>query len=62
MEKPPPPVEGDVDKRVALAIMIIVPATFSTIVVATRFATRIWISKALGWDDWTIFFASVWRA
>jgi len=28
-------------------------------VVAIRFAVRIWISKCLGWDDWTILAAAV---
>lgn len=42
-----------------MIIFDVVTVSVATIVVALRFAVRIWISKCLGWDDWAILAAAV---
>ena len=59
MEKPGPPPKGDQNLGHGIVAVIVVLLTISVIVVALRFATRIWIVRKLGWDDWTILFALV---
>ena len=54
-----PPPEGDVDKGPALIIASCVTIFIIVLVVILRFMVRIWVSKAIGWDDWTILFAVV---
>ena len=57
MKGPPP--QGDYSKGTSIIIFDVVTVSIATIVVALRFAVRIWISKRLGWDDWTILAAAV---
>lgn len=54
-----PPPQGDYSKGPAIIIFDVVTVSIATIVVGIRFAVRIWISKCLGWDDWTILAAAV---
>ena len=61
MESSGPPPQGDVNLGPGIVAVIVVLLTLSIIVVGLRFATRIWIVKKLGWDDWTILFALVRR-
>ena len=53
----PPPPDGDVNYGPGNVETIAVLCTISIVVVAMRFATRIWITKSLWWDDWTILLA-----
>lgn len=60
MEKPStPPAIGDVDRSGGLLATSILALTLVLIVIALRFATRIWLVKRVGWDDWCIIFAGV---
>ena len=52
-----PPPQGDVDDSGGLLATTILVTVISVVLVALRFATRIWIVKRVGWDDWTILFA-----
>lgn len=61
MEKAIPPLEGNQDKAPAIIIVATILVTLTTLFVLVRFAVRIWIVKAVGWDDWTILFAEVSR-
>ena len=55
----PQPPDGDVNLGPGNVETIIVLMTVSIIVVALRFATRIWIVKSVWWDDWAILLALV---
>lgn len=59
MEASGPPPEGDVDKGAALIIGGSVTVAVATLFVALRFCVRIWITKSVWWDDWTILFAII---
>lgn len=50
---------GNTDSTKGILILTIVPTSLSGIVAGLRFATRAWISKNLGWDDYTMMFAIV---
>ena len=52
-----PPPQGDVNVSGGLLGTTILVTVISIVIVALRFATRIWIVKRVGWDDWTILFA-----
>ena len=54
-----PPPEGNVDKGPALIIASCITIFIIVLFVILRFAVRVWITKAIGWDDWTILFAVV---
>ena len=56
--KTPPP-DGNQDASGGLLATTILVTTLSIIIVGARFATRIWVVKRIGWDDWTILFACV---
>lgn len=60
MEKPttPPPI-GDVSKAGGILATSILALSLVLIFIALRFATRIWLVKRVGWDDWCIVFAGV---
>ncbi|KAL8710303.1 MAG: hypothetical protein Q9220_005073 [cf. Caloplaca sp. 1 TL-2023] len=53
------PPSGDENWHDTLAPVICVFYALSVISVALRFYTRIFISKCIGWDDWTILIAVV---
>lgn len=53
------PPEGDVNKGPAVVIAISVMITVTLIVVALRWPARLWITRNVWWDDWTILFAMV---
>ena len=55
------PPEGDVNKGPAIVIAISVVITVTLIVVALRWSVRLWITKNVWWDDWTILLAMVRR-
>lgn len=59
MDSPGPPPEGNVNKGLGLVITTCIIVGLATIVVALRWSVRIWITKKVWWDDWTILFASV---
>ena len=55
----PPPPDGDYNLGPGIVQTVTVLMILSVIVVALRFAIRIWIVKKVWWDDWTILFALV---
>ncbi len=59
MDSTSPPSDGDVNKGPAIVVALIVIITVTPIVVALRWSVRIWITKKVWWDDWTILFAIV---
>lgn len=60
MEKPttPPPI-GNADRSGGLLGTSILALSSVLIFIGLRFATRIWLVKRVGWDDWCIVFAGV---
>ena len=52
-----PPPQGDKNASGGLLATTILVTALCVILVAMRFATRIWIVKRVGWDDWCILFA-----
>ena len=61
MDSTGPPPEGDIDKGPILIIATWVVVGVTAIIVALRWSVRIWITKNVWWDDWTILFAIVRR-
>lgn len=59
MESGGPPAEGDANQSTSIRIYTTILITFTIVVVALRFAVRKWITKIIGWDDWTILLAIV---
>ena len=54
-----PPPFGDKNASAGLLATTILVTVLCIILVSLRFATRIWVVKRVGWDDWTILFACV---
>ena len=54
-----PPVGGDRDRSPALTIMVIVVMSMTIPVVSLRMVTRKFLTRNVGWDDWTIVLAEV---
>ena len=54
-----PPSDVDTDFTKGILILTIVPTTVSATVAGLRFATRAWIVKGLGWDDYAMMMAIV---
>ena len=54
-----PPPQGDKNASAGILATTILVTVLSIILVSLRFATRIWVVKRVGWDDWTILFACV---
>lgn len=54
-----PPSFGDKDASTGILITTIVEIVLSIVLVGLRFATRIFLVKRVGMDDWTILFACV---
>lgn len=52
-----PPPFGDKNASAGLLATTLLMTILSIIFVTLRFATRIWIVKRVGWDDWCILFA-----
>ena len=52
-----PPSQGDKNASAGLLATTILVTVLSIILVILRFATRIWLVKRVGWDDWCILFA-----
>ncbi|KAI4149064.1 MAG: hypothetical protein LQ341_001413 [Variospora aurantia] len=60
MQKPTSPPEiGDVDRSAGILATSVLALALVIIFIALRFATRIWLVKRLGWDDWCIIFAGL---
>ena len=59
MEAGGPPAEGDANQSTSIRIYTTILITFTISIVALRFVVRKWITKIIGWDDWTILFAIV---
>lgn len=49
----------DLNQGIGLNVSTIVLVALTAIIVAMRFAVRVWVVKDVGWDDWTILFALV---
>lgn len=61
MESGGPPAEGDANQSTSIRIYTAALTSFTIIIVALRFMVRKWITKIIGWDDWTILLALVGR-
>lgn len=60
MDDPPaPPTSGNTNFTQGILLFTIILTTLSATVAGLRFATRAWIVKGLGWDDYTMMFAVV---
>ncbi|KAL8993933.1 MAG: hypothetical protein Q9169_005968 [Polycauliona sp. 2 TL-2023] len=55
----PPSPNGDENRQGGILITTFVVTVLASIAVALRMATRIWIVKNVGWDDYTILFATI---
>ena len=54
-----PPAEGDADQSTAIRIYPGTLIAFTILIVLLRLIVRKWITKIIGWDDWTILLALV---
>ena len=54
-----PPAEGDADLSTAIRIYTGILIAFTILIVLLRLMVRKWITKIIGWDDWTILLALV---
>ena len=54
-----PPAEGDADQSTAIRIYTGTLIAFTILIVLLRLMVRKWITKIIGWDDWTILLALV---
>lgn len=54
MEAGGPPAEGDPDRSTSIRVYTTILITFTIGIVALK-----WITKIIGWDDWTILLALV---
>lgn len=54
-----PPPWGDVNKGLGVIITTSIIVRLTAVVVALRWSVRLWITKKVWWDDWTILFAIV---
>lgn len=52
-----PPPWGDVNKGLGVIITTSIIVRLTAVVVALRWSVRLWITKKVWWDDWTILFA-----
>lgn len=59
MESAGPPSEGDVNQTTPIRIYIVILIFATILIVTLRFIVRKFITKVIGWDDWTILFALV---
>lgn len=59
MESTGPPPEGDVDEKTPILIYVVFLITATIAIVVLRFIVRKFITKTIGWDDWTILFALI---
>ncbi|KAL8846190.1 MAG: hypothetical protein Q9221_008701 [Calogaya cf. arnoldii] len=55
----PSPLHGDENRQGVIVITTFVVTVLASVVVALRMATRIWIVRNVGWDDYTILFANI---
>ena len=53
------PSEGDISKGPAVIVAICVVVAVTLIAVLLRCSVRIWITRNVWWDDWTIILAMV---
>ncbi|KAL8833703.1 MAG: hypothetical protein Q9176_007859 [Flavoplaca citrina] len=60
MSSPAPlPPNGDENRQGGVIITTYLVTVLASVVVALRMATRIWIVRNVGWDDYTILFATI---
>lgn len=55
----PPPSNGDENRQGGILVTTFVVTVLASVVVALRMATRIWIVRNVGWDDYTILCATI---
>ncbi|KAL8868803.1 MAG: hypothetical protein Q9174_004741 [Haloplaca sp. 1 TL-2023] len=53
------PPNGDENRQGGITITAYLVTVLASIIVALRMATRIWIVRNVGWDDYTILFATI---
>ena len=59
MSRPAPvPDSGDINRGGGLIATTVVVSTIASTAVALRLATRVWIVRSVGWDDYTILCAA----
>ena len=54
-----PPAEGNADQSPAIRVYTGTLIAFTIVIVLLRLVVRKWITKIIGWDDWTILLALV---
>ena len=52
------PLNGDENRQGGIFVTALITAILASVVVTLRFATRIWIVRSVGIDDYTILFAA----
>ncbi|KAL2039858.1 hypothetical protein N7G274_007259 [Stereocaulon virgatum] len=55
----PQPLNGDENRQGGILATTYIVATLTSVTVALRMATRIWIVRSVGWDDYAILFATL---
>ena len=53
------PASGGDDRGASIIAMVVTVTFVASLAVALRFATRIWIIRSIGWDDYTILMAGL---
>lgn len=53
-----PSPNGDENRQEGIIATTVIVSVLASIVVALRIVTRTWIIRSVGWDDWTILFAT----
>lgn len=62
MDMPQQPFDGDRSRQPGIIVTTVLVTVLANIVVGLRMVTRKWITKSVGWDDWTIVAALVSRS
>ncbi len=57
----PPPALGEENKQPGIIATTILVTVLADLFVGLRLIVRKWVTKSIGWDDWTIIAAAVSR-
>lgn len=57
----PPPAPGEENRQPGIIVTTIIVTVLADIFVGLRLIVRKWVTKSIGWDDWTIIAAAVSR-
>jgi hypothetical protein len=58
----PPPAPGEGNRQPGIVATTIIVTVLADIFVVLRLIVRKWVTKSIGWDDWTIIAAAVGRS